>query len=414
MRSARILVVSNLYPPYYIGGYELGCQDVVDGLRRRGHDVEVLTSTYRATGRETEKQVSRSLAYDATWGEQGPPSKANIVQAEGNNQRVFRRLCRRFKPDLVYLWNLRHVSISPAFLAQRWHIPTCYFVSDDWLASWEIDAWYSYPRRDTPRTIGARLRKKLGAATLRARGLVTLRGTPSFHQVQFCSQYLKDFTLRAGKSVHDAEVIHWGVSLERFPFTSGTPPARKLLYVGQTVPHKGVHTAVRALHRLVAVGSSVPPSLTIAGGSRRPGDEKELRELVSSLGLEKHMHITGMISREQLPGLYQAHDILLFPSIWDEPFSISLLEGMASGLAVVGTATGGSKEVLRDQENALIFPPEDDALCASHVGRLIDDVALFQRIRHAARQAIEDRFSLEQMLDKIESSLDQCLLEQKP
>jgi hypothetical protein len=70
--------------------------------------------------------------------------------------------------------------------------------------------------------------------------------------------------------------------------------------------------------------------------------------------------------------------------------------------------------VLRDQENALIFPPEDDALCASHVGRLIGDVDLFQRIRHAARQAIEDRFSFEQMLYKIESSLHQCVLEQKP
>ena len=39
----KILVLSNLYPPDIIGGYELGCQQVVDALRARGHDVRVLT-----------------------------------------------------------------------------------------------------------------------------------------------------------------------------------------------------------------------------------------------------------------------------------------------------------------------------------------------------------------------------------
>src|SRR4051794_6519676 len=40
----RILVISNIYPPYYLGGYELACAEVVDALRRRGHQVTVLTA----------------------------------------------------------------------------------------------------------------------------------------------------------------------------------------------------------------------------------------------------------------------------------------------------------------------------------------------------------------------------------
>ena len=43
----KILVVSNLYPPDFIGGYELGCRQAVDVLRDRGHEVRVLTSTPR-------------------------------------------------------------------------------------------------------------------------------------------------------------------------------------------------------------------------------------------------------------------------------------------------------------------------------------------------------------------------------
>ena len=40
----KVLVVSNLYPPEVIGGYELSCRQVVDGLRSAGHDVRVLTT----------------------------------------------------------------------------------------------------------------------------------------------------------------------------------------------------------------------------------------------------------------------------------------------------------------------------------------------------------------------------------
>jgi hypothetical protein len=41
----RALVITNLYPPHALGGYELSCRDVVDRWRAAGHDVEVLTTT---------------------------------------------------------------------------------------------------------------------------------------------------------------------------------------------------------------------------------------------------------------------------------------------------------------------------------------------------------------------------------
>ena len=44
----KILAISNLYPPRFLGGYELGCAQMVGELRRRGHDVHVFTSTGEA------------------------------------------------------------------------------------------------------------------------------------------------------------------------------------------------------------------------------------------------------------------------------------------------------------------------------------------------------------------------------
>jgi glycogen(starch) synthase len=57
----RILVLTNLYPPAALGGYERMCRDVVERFRRRGHTVGVLTSTFGGVGRDVDHDVRRRL-----------------------------------------------------------------------------------------------------------------------------------------------------------------------------------------------------------------------------------------------------------------------------------------------------------------------------------------------------------------
>src|SRR6185503_8427075 len=194
----------------------------------------------------------------------------------------------------------------------------------------------------------------------------------------------------------------WGIDLNRFPFNEVTHEPRRLLYVGQVTSLKGVQTAVEALKLIIEQPDHRSTRLTIAGG---PDYDNRIRKLVSSLGLEENVRFTGLIPRDQIPAIYREHDILLFPSIWDEPFSITLLEAMSSGLAVVGTNTGGSSEILKDEANALIFPKEDAEACAAQTGRLIKDSELFHRIRLQARRTVEEGFRLEGMVDRIELAL---------
>jgi hypothetical protein len=126
------MVISNLYPPYYVGGYEIGCQDAVEALKARGHEVKVLTSTYGVKGPQSDGEVYR-------WMEAclGPASKGRVVLKEVINQTAFTRLCDSFQPDVAFLWNLTHVSISCAFLAKQRGLATCYYIFDNWLATWE-------------------------------------------------------------------------------------------------------------------------------------------------------------------------------------------------------------------------------------------------------------------------------------
>jgi glycogen synthase len=399
----RILVISNFYPPHFIGGYEIGCREIVEALKSRGHDVRVLTSTFGANRREHSGDVYRWLETDLGLKINGSSSDLiKIVRKESINRRAFERVCRQFSPDLVYVWNVTHISVSLAVKAQRMGLRVFYFISDHWLSHWESDAVYSLKHR-SPRKLHRRLAWKPLISLMNATGLLP-RAAPDLTRVQFASRFLKQSALQAGRPVSDAEVIPWGIDGKRFPFNEASHSPRRLLYVGQVTRLKGVHTAVEALKLLVEQSSHRSTVLTIVGG---PDYDDRIRRLVSSFGLESNVVFKGQVAPDQLPRIYSEHDVLLFPSVWDEPFSITLLEAMSSGLAVVATNTGGSAEILEDEVNALVFPKEDSQACAALIGRLFNAPQLFEKIRRNGRRTVEERFRLDRMVDRIDLALKQ-------
>ncbi|NTW12815.1 MAG: glycosyltransferase, partial [Anaerolineales bacterium] len=109
--------------------------------------------------------------------------------------------------------------------------------------------------------------------------------------------------------------------------------------------------------------------------------------------------------KEALPALYHRSDILLFTSIWAEPFGRVIVEAMASGVVVVGTAVGGAAEILTDGENALTFTADDPASLTSQLKRLIDSPALREQLAMSARRTVADKFDIRRMTAEIESYL---------
>ncbi len=401
----RILVVSNVYPPHYIGGYELACRDAVEALRARGHTVEVLTSTYKIEKPATQEGAHRWLKTDFEILLRGDvPTHEYLRDMEQHNQAVFRRLCRDFKPDVVFLWNMARISISLAYVAQKLNIPYCCYVFDDWPSHWEEDLWYhshNYGpcrRRDRAGRVAARL-------MLRFAGLYLPQDFLSLKNFIFSTEYLKQSALNAGKPVRDTSVIYWGINPDSYPYVAAPRQPLRLLFAGQVVKLKGVHTAIEALKILHDQFHLTSTTLTIVGGSVMPEEEASFHQLVAGHQLGDAVHFTGMLPREELQSLYQSHDILIFPSVWDEPFGITILEGMASGLAVVGTGTGGSGEIMKDGENALLFPKEDPYACASQLTRLIEDSRLYEQIRKQGRFSVKEKFDFKRTVDQLEDYL---------
>src|SRR6266849_596056 len=245
----RILVVSNLYPPYYIGGYELGCKDVVERLKARGHDIRVLTGIYGLEHPQLDGEVYRYLELDWHWGGQASIRKLPFPpKAELRIQRTLKRVFKSFKPEVIYVWNLMFLSTSLALQAERLAVPVFYFVSDKLWSSLSIDdpsnAFFSRNFPDPGPLVRGCLNVLRGC--LKRLDLL-FPGPLVFPRVHFVSEFLKQDALRQGKAVSHGEVIPWGIDIDLFrekPHRHGT---KRLLYVGLISTGKGVVAAIEVM-----------------------------------------------------------------------------------------------------------------------------------------------------------------------
>ena len=144
-------------------------------------------------------------------------------------------------------------------------------------------------------------------------------------------------------------------------------------------------------------------------GSGHPDYEAFLHDLVERERLHDFVTFHGPVSKDKMPAILQQFDVLIFPSIYEEPLARMTQEAMASGLVVVGTTTGGTKEILRDGETGFTFAPEDADGLAEQVARLIIDPDLCCRLAQAGRQTVLENFTLDRMVKEIEAYLMECL-----
>jgi glycosyltransferase involved in cell wall biosynthesis len=127
-----------------------------------------------------------------------------------------------------------------------------------------------------------------------------------------------------------------------------------------------------------------------------------LRGIVAEHELEHQVTFRGRVPRSEVSEIVAKHDVFLFTSIYEEPIARSVMEAMATGLAVVGTSVGGQAEMLEDEANALVFPPDNPEALSACILRLHRDPDLRVRLAEAGRRMVLERFTLVRMVDEME------------
>ena len=394
--------ITNLFPPYVVGGYELLCDEVVRALRAREHRVSVLCG--RGLNLPAHPDLSGDLEIDLDRRDETflggrVPSAWEAFRLHAfspSSYRATRRWLDARRPDAVIVWNLSMASLAPLVAAVRSGIPVAVQVCDKWLYFSLFDLepvlkpvvpWKKWALRLARHTMNPLLRRLVQP-----------------HRIIAVSEFMKSFYVSAGFDPRTIDVIHLGVPTKAFetaprrPRRSGEP--LRILFMGSLWEGKGPQTAIRALGRLrlegVAVhldvcGDGAPPFLTF------------LKRLVVEEGVSGTVTFHGWLSREAVQGLCRSCDVLVFPSEWDEPFAAVPLEAMSSGMAVVATTSGGTPEAIDDGETGLLVPPKDPAALAQALRRLAEDDALRLRLGERAAAVARERFDLDRYVDRLES-----------
>ena len=108
-----------------------------------------------------------------------------------------------------------------------------------------------------------------------------------------------------------------------------------------------------------------------------------------------------MEPREDLAGIYAAADAFFLPSS-SEGLSNALLEAMSSGLAPVASRVGGTAEAVEDGRTGLLFGRDDEAALSAAVRRLIEEPGLAVRLGAAARAAVEERYDMPRIVERLQ------------
>jgi glycosyltransferase involved in cell wall biosynthesis len=210
---------------------------------------------------------------------------------------------------------------------------------------------------------------------------------------------------------------------ERFLEVNADPAAScAVLFVGRLCPEKGVHVLLAAMQEIAR--SHPQASLSLVGPvdlSPKEYVDPHGRDPVLN-GLARYYshpgayealirrHLSGLtravlhgrVANSQICSHYAHAGIFVFPSLWHEPFGIPVIEAMAAGLPVVATRGGALPEVVVDGETGILVERGDREGLAAAIAKLLADPSLRQRMGAAGRKRVEQLFTWEHSIARLE------------
>lgn len=222
-------------------------------------------------------------------------------------------------------------------------------------------------------------------------------------KIMVLSQFMKQKVIDLHRIPADRIIVNpGGVDLDRFKPLENRELAKKdigfrekcvhLLTIRNLEPRMGLDNLLESVSILKSKMAKVH---LIIGGE---GPEKNgLKKLIEKLGLMDEVTMSGFIPAEQLPRFYAAADFFVLPTRELEGFGLVTPEAMACGTPVLGTAIGGTKEILSPFKPHFLF--EDTSPEAMAVGieiaisHYFNNESKYYKLRSDCREYVEKNYS---------------------
>ena len=353
----NVLVVSGIWPPD-VGGPASHAPELAAFLRSRGHGVEVVTTADVAP--------------------ESPDFPIHAVLRSTpvgvRHARVAALVARRARSaDVVYATSMISRAGLGSTLARRPLVLK--LVADAAYERAKRQGLFAGSLAEFQEARGRRI------ASLRlARDLALRRAS----HVVCPSAFLRELSLDWGLAAEKVTVVPNAIpplpALRAAAEVRGeldlAPPL--LAFAGRINAQKALDVLLEALAQVDG------PTLALAGD----GPERErLEARATELELGDRVRFLGARTRTEVLELFAAADAAVLTSAW-ENFPHTVVEALAVGTPVLGTAVGGVAEVVRDGENGLLVPPGDPSAFADALRRYLEDEQLRERLRSQATDSV--------------------------
>ncbi len=378
----RILVVTNLLPPQEMGGYGRTVWEFSRELLARGHAVRVLTADMPHLVRKPtaeheafEPNVRRSLKLFGDWVDgtvvAEPDMERRKAIARQNHQTIMREI-EEFGAEAIMAGNLDFVGHFFIQVALDRGIPVLHRLGN---------AFPGYEPAQSPQG-----------------PLFCLAG---------CSAWVNEGIRAKNYPISRYEVVPPGSPLTEY-FRAWTPQRKRLqiAFAGLLMPYKGAHVLVNALAHLARAG--IDFECTLAGDTTRLEYLESMRAVATEHGFLDRLHFPGFLGKAELAALYARSNVLVFPSVFEEPFGKTQIEAMAAGLLVISSGSGGASEIIEHGKTGLLFKGGDARALAERLAAVRENPAAAEKVALAG-QARAFEFTTEASVDRIEAVFDELL-----
>jgi len=337
-----------MYYPPEVGGLESHVAGLAEGLVRRGHDVDMLTS--RSRPELPRRETRGGVQVRRVW----MPSRTPLGWAAhvATTFRAHRQLARQ--ADVLHAHTF---ACAPPAMASARYLGLPFVLT--------LHTSHFLMRAGRPLWRGF-LRRVIASADY-------LLAT---------SAEIRDVALRLYPHPR-AEVMTNAVDTERFrpaERQNGGGASRRIVVPRRLFPKNGVEHFVRAMPAITAEADV--EAHVIGDGPQR----QRLEALAGSLGVAERIRFLGSRANDEMPALLAEADVAVIPSLM-EATSIAALEAMACGVPVAASAVGGLPEIIDGRVGAL-FPPADPAALAAAVVELLRRPDLEELGREGRRRVV--------------------------
>ena len=362
------------FPPI-IGGVETHLTILLPTLAGMGHDLNLLTGSIEgAKGEYSYKGagISRHPVMDLNW-----LAKRGVNGLADELNTVFKNFVEKARPDIIHAHNMHYFSKMHTNtlrnLAKKKSIPLILTAHNVWDDNLFLD-----------------LTKKT-----------------KWTHIIAVSHFIKREIIGAGYNHKDITVIHHGIDEDAY--SPGIKPAaayRKypMLKGKKVIFHparmglaKGCDVTIKAF-RLIR--NRFPNTMLILAGTKNIIDwslsqQKDIAymvNLIKSLRLKDSVLIDSY-ALEDMPALYAASSVCVYPSTSSEPFGLTMLEALSSGKPMIVTEAGGMPEIIKDGINGFVIPVKDYETLAARAMYLLSEKDVRDRLGITGRRMVEQNYT---------------------